>query len=109
MNVTVNAQALAGDVKILSKIAAAKPTIPITGHLLLRAEGANNLYMAATDLEIALSTDCAADVHESGAITLPAKMLLDVLERVPSGDININNGRLTAGNYKARLASLHSG
>jgi DNA polymerase-3 subunit beta len=107
MNVTVNAQALAGDVKILSKIAAAKPTIPITGHLLLRAEGANNLYMAATDLEIALSTDCAADVHESGAITLPAKMLLDVLERVPSGDININNGRLTAGNYKARLASLH--
>lgn len=107
MNVTVNAQALAGDVKVLSKIAASKPTIPITGHILLRAEGANNLFMSATDLEIALSTDCVADVHEAGSITLPAKMLLDVLERVPSGDININNGRLTAGNYKARLASLH--
>jgi len=107
MNVTVNAQSLAADMKVLSKIAASKPTIPITGHVLLRAEGAQNLYIAATDLEIALSTDCVAEVHETGSITLPAKMLLDVLERMPNGDININNGRLTAGNYKSRLSSMH--
>lgn len=105
MNITISTQALASELKVLSKIAAAKPTIPITGHALLQAQD-GCLMISTTDLEIALCSECDAEVIEAGETTLPAKMLLDVLEQLPSGEININKGRLSTGTYRSRLQSL---
>lgn len=104
MNITVNSAVLAQELRLLSKISSSKATIPILGHVLLQAEDALQLF--ATDLEIAMRCSCQAVISEMGEMTLPAKGLLDILERLPDGDVTISDGRVSAGSFKSKLASL---
>ncbi len=67
-----------------------RQTLPILGHVLLRAEP-NKLVLTATDLEVELVANAALDaqpadgvskpeiVHETGVTTLPARKLLDIV------------------------------
>lgn len=104
MKITTNSSVLAQEIRSLSKIAASKSTIPILTHVLLRAE--DQLYLYATDLELAMSTSCPAQVSELGEMTLPAKALLDILEQLSNSDVTIGEGAITSGTFKSRLASL---
>ena len=106
MNITVNNQLLVQEVRLLNKIAAAKTTIPILSHLLLVAE--DQLYLTANDYDLCLRTSCDAIVSEMGAMTLPAKPLLDILERLPgNADVTIGDkGLISSGNFKSYLGSL---
>ena len=104
MNITTNTMALANELRILTKIAPPKPSIAILSHVLLRAE--DQLYLSATDLEIAMSAECRATVHETGSMALPAKTLLDILEQLPDADVNIDNGKITSGAFRSKLSAL---
>lgn len=104
MKIITNSSVLAQEVRSLSKIAANKSTIPILTHVLLRAE--DQLYLYATDLELAMSSSCPAQVLEMGEATFPAKALLDILEQLPSTDVTIGDGFITSGTFRSRLASL---
>ncbi len=104
MKITTSSSVLAQEIRYLSKIAASKTTIPILSHILLRAE--DQLYLYATDLELAMSSSCPAQVSEMGEMTLPAKALLDILEQLPNVDVTISEGSITARSFKSRLASL---
>jgi DNA polymerase-3 subunit beta len=104
MNITCNATALAAELRLLTKIAPTKPSIPILSHVLLRAE--DQLYLSATDLEVALSTSCSATIHEAGDVALPAHTLLSILEQLPDGDVNIANGQITSGGFRSKISAL---
>lgn len=104
MNVAVNSQALAAELRLLAKVVAAKPTIPILGYVLLRAEG--ELHLFATDLEIAVRCACPATISEMGSIALPAKTFLDILERLPDAQVVIADGRISSGSFKSKLGTL---
>lgn len=98
MNITVNSAVLVQELRLLSKISSSKATIPILSHVLLQAEDA--LVIFATDLEIAMRCSCQAVISEMGEMTLPAKGLLDILERLPDGDVTISDGRVSAGSIR---------
>lgn len=104
MNITVDSQVLAQELRVLSKVTATKPTLPILGHVLLRAD--DQLYLTATDFELWINSRCPANVVEKGEITLPAKALLDIVERLPNATITIADGAVSAGSFKSRLATL---
>lgn len=104
MIVTINAQVLANEVRLLSRIAATKPTIPVLAHLLLRAE--DQLYLSATDLELAMISSCGGTVAEMGEVTLPAQVLLDILDKLPEDDVTITNDIVTAGGFRSKLGTL---
>lgn len=110
MNITINSQILAQELRLLSKVVPTKSTLPVLTHVLVRAS--DQLYLDATDLQISLSTSCAASIQELGDVTLPAKKLLDILEQIPDQPINIATDkahvRISAGSYKSRIPTFNA-
>lgn len=109
VNVTINSQALAVELRLAAKIVPSKPVIPILSHVLLRAdEGQLNIY--ATDLEVGLSTRCIGDVTAQGNAAVPAAKLLAMVEQFPDGDVNISVDRnqvlIKCGTFKSRLQTM---
>ncbi len=61
-----------------------RTTIPILSHILLRAAD-DRLDIAATGLEVSLTSWCQAAVKEEGAIAIQAKKLLEII-RASAGE-----------------------
>jgi DNA polymerase III subunit beta len=67
-------------------------TIPVLGNVLLRAEG-GQLAIRATDLDIEISTRCAATITDPGATTVPAATFHDLLRKLPEGaEVSLETG-----------------
>src|SRR5437667_12564191 len=47
------------------------------------------LRLSGTDLDIAVSTTAPADVDADGAVTLPAKKLVDIARELPAGPVRV--------------------
>lgn len=109
MNLTVNSQRLATELRLLNKVVPSKPAIAILSHALLSADDHGfNLY--ATDMEIALSTDCQATITMPGQTALPVARLLSLVEQFPDDDVSIAaDGAkvlVSCGAFKSRLQAL---
>jgi len=74
---------------IVGRAVATRTTLPITGNILL-ATDQSRLKLVATNLEIAISCWLGAMVEEEGAITVPARLLIDFVNSLPSDTIDIN-------------------
>jgi DNA polymerase III subunit beta len=75
----------------LSAVAAAVPsktTLPVLANILLEATK-DGLRLSGTDLDIAVSTVVPAAVDQEGAITLPARKLVELVRELPSAGIRI--------------------
>lgn len=59
-------------------------TIPILSNVLLRAEG-GALQLKATDLDLEVVETVPAMVEMSGATTVPAHMIYDIVRKLPDG------------------------
>ena len=76
MDLTVRKTELLRELQLFQGIVERKNTIPILANILIDAdEGAEDIRLAATDLEVALRTRCVASVTKGGSLTLPAKKL----------------------------------
>lgn len=109
MRFTINSQVFAHEVRLLNRVISTKSALPVLSNIRVEAVE-NELHMAATDYQVALTTSCKASVEAPGLITLPAKKLLDMLEHIPDTDINItldrHHVRLQCGSFKSRLQAL---
>src|SRR5438046_6232240 len=73
----------------LSAVAAASPaktTLPVLANVLVEVTK-QGLRLSGTDLDIAVTTVVPADVDADGAVTLPAKKLVDIARELPSGPV----------------------
>lgn len=61
-----------------------RTTIPILSNVLIKASG-SELQLKATDLEREVVETVPAQVSQSGAITVPAHMLHDIVRKLPDG------------------------
>jgi DNA polymerase-3 subunit beta len=66
----------------------AKTTLPVLANVLVESTK-QGLRVSATDLDIAVSTMVPADVDAEGAVTLPAKKLVDIARELPSGPVRV--------------------
>jgi DNA polymerase-3 subunit beta len=85
-----------------------RTTIPILSNILLRASG-NVLQFKATDLEREVSDQAPAQVSQSGAVTVPAHILHDIVRKLPDGaEVEIKRDpekeRLTLTSGQSRFA-----
>ena len=69
----------------VSRAVAQRAPLPITQNVLIEAED-SKIKITATNLEIAISTWVTAEVSEGGSLTLPARMLTDFINSLPSGE-----------------------
>lgn len=75
----------------LVAVAAAVPsktTLPVLSNILVEATK-GGLRLSGTDLDIAVSTVIPASVDQEGAVTLPAKKLVEIVRELPSAGIRM--------------------
>lgn len=61
--------------------------MPILGNFLMETHGKDDLKLFATDLEIAVSTNCKAEIKQQGKACLPEKKLYEIVKEL--GEENI--------------------
>jgi DNA polymerase-3 subunit beta len=108
MDITLQVAEFVRELELLEKTASKKPTIPILSNVLLQADPAGGVRLAATDLEVGLITFNGAAVDMPGTTTLHVKRLLDMARLLPAQQMRLtldSNGsaRVTSGKYTARL------
>ena len=73
-------------VQTAGRAVSSRSSLPILGHLLIRSEE-DRLRIAATDLEIGIECAAPANVQESGSLTVPARVLTEVLSALPDTEV----------------------
>jgi DNA polymerase-3 subunit beta len=96
MKTSVLQDKLAKGLSIVARAVENRPTLPVLGNILVATEDAR-VKLAATNLEMSITTWIGAKVEKEGAITLPAKTLADLVnnlspERV---DLTLDTATLT--------------
>ena len=72
-------------IQLVSKAVASRPTHPILANLLLTADqGTNKISLTGFDLNLGIQTSFDATVNKSGAITIPSKLLSEIVNKLPS-------------------------
>ena len=81
----------------VSRAVTLRSTVPVLEGILLKAEGFS-LTLTGYDMELGIVTTIEANVLEPGDIVLNAKLLSDMVRRMPAGQISISvadNGKTT--------------
>jgi DNA polymerase III subunit beta len=76
-------------VQTAARAVSPRTSLPILGHLLIKAED-GKLRIAATDLEIGTECIVEANIQEEGALTVPARVLAEVLGALPDTDVALS-------------------
>ena len=82
MKLTVTQENLARALSTVARIASNRGSLPILSNVLLRTSN-NQLYIAATNLDLAISETIGAKVTSEGSITVPARLMQDYVSSLP--------------------------
>ena len=74
----------------VGRAVATRTTLPITQNVLITTDQ-SRLKLAATNLEIAITTWIGAQIEEEGSITIPARLLTEFVNSLPSERIDIKS------------------
>nr|WP_290228331.1 DNA polymerase III subunit beta [Trichocoleus desertorum] len=81
---------LSANLSLVSRAIPSRPTHPVLANVLLIADAATQrVSLTAFDLSLGIRTSFAAHVETGGEITLPAKLLNDIVSRLPEGEIGL--------------------
>ena len=84
MKVTLERAALLKSLGHVHRVVERRNTIPILSNVLLHAKG-KVLSLKATDLDLEVTEAVPADTGQTGATTLPAHTLYDIVRKLPEG------------------------
>lgn len=84
MRVTLEQSNLMKSLGHVHRVVERRNTIPILSNVLLKAEG-DSLHLKATDLDLEIFEKTPAVVEQSGATTVPAYMLYEIIRKLPGG------------------------
>ena len=112
MEARLNRLEFLGELAPMQGIVERRTTIPVLSHILLKA-GEGHLHLAATDLEVSLTSWCKAEVQEEGSIAIQAKKLLEIIRASSGEEVTLRldqPGMMTilAGNSMFKIRGLPS-
>jgi len=85
MEIICNQNELNNAIQLVSKAVASRPTHPILANILLTAdEGTNKISVTGFDLNLGIQTSFDGTVKNSGAITIPSKLLSEIVNKLPN-------------------------
>ncbi len=111
MKLTIERAALLKSLGHVQSVVERRNTIPILSNVKLEA-GDGVVRLNATDMDLDIVEEAVADVATSGATTVSAHTLYDIVRKLPDGaQVNIDGGSgdqviLSAGRSRFTLASL---
>ena len=72
-------------IQLVNKAVASRPTHPILSNILFTAdEVTNKISLTGFDLNLGIQTSFDANVDKSGAITIPSKILAEIVAKLPN-------------------------
>jgi DNA polymerase-3 subunit beta len=81
---------LNSNLSLVSRAVPSRPTHPVLGNVLLAADTATQqVRLTAFDLSLGIQTSFAAEVIQDGELAIPAKLLNDIISRLPEGEITL--------------------
>jgi len=85
MEIVCNQDAFNNAIQLVSKAVSSRPTHPILANLLLAADQVTNkISLTGFDLNLGIQTSIDATVKKSGAITIPSKLLSEIVNKLPN-------------------------
>jgi DNA polymerase-3 subunit beta len=87
MQFSVSKNALLKELNLLQGIVEKKSTIPILSNVLIETASDSSISLVATDLDVSLQTECAAESSKPGSIVLQARKLFDIVRNLPDAEI----------------------
>lgn len=88
MRFTISREKLQEGLAAVAASIPAKTTLPVLANILVETTE-KGIRLSGTDLDIAVSTEVAADVESGGAITIPAKKLTEIARELPPSPVKI--------------------
>jgi DNA polymerase III subunit beta len=77
---------------LVSRVVPSRPSHPVLANVLLKVdEEAQQVSLTGFDLSLGVQTSFKAQVEAEGRLTLPAKLLSDIVSRLPEGEITLED------------------
>ena len=111
MKLSVLQENLAQGLSVVSRAVSPRSSLPILSNILLSAED-GRLRLSATDRELGITSWIGAKIEESGATTIPARTLTDLVSTFPQEkiDFELNSQtqtlKLSAGRSNAEIKGI---
>ena len=105
MEIRVKRSEFLNELAPMQGIVERRTTIPVLSHILLRGE-ADHLHLAATDLDVSLTTSCSAEVEGAAGIAVQARKFLEIIRAVVGDEVRLvleDEKRLTIVAGKSRF------
>jgi DNA polymerase-3 subunit beta len=106
MKLTVTQENLSRALATVSRIASTRGSLPILSNVLLKTDS-NQLLVAATNLDVAISETIGAKVKTDGSITVPARLMQDYVASLPSSTLTLevvdNKLKLTTEHHSSTI------
>jgi DNA polymerase III subunit beta len=84
-------QELNTHLSLVSRVVPSRPSHPVLANVLLTADvDTQRVSLTGFDLSLGIQTSFPAQVEEGGKLTLPAKLLSDIVSRLPDGDLTFD-------------------
>ena len=113
MNLSVMQENLARGLGIVSRAVASRATLPVLANVLLRTED-GGLKLTATNLEIGITCWVPGKVEDGGEITVPARLLTDLVGSLPPQKIELELSpkdrslKVTCGGSRASIKGIEA-
>ncbi len=92
MKFTCSQSDLHSNLSLVSRAVPSRPNHPILANVLLTAEREHQrVQLTGFDLSLGLCSSFPAEIEAGGQLTLPAKLLNDIVSRLPNADITIDD------------------
>jgi DNA polymerase-3 subunit beta len=89
MKVSCLQENLARGLSLVARAVATRSTLPVLGNVLLATDH-GRLRLSATNLELGISCWIGAKVDEDGAITVPARTFVDLVNTLPNDAVSMD-------------------
>lgn len=110
MKFSIQREALLAPISQVIGVVERRQTLPVLANFLIEAEG-DQIKITGTDMEVEMVARADAEVAEVGAITIPARKLVDICRALPEGQtlsIQLSDEKimLAAGRSRFSLSTL---
>src|SRR2546426_5762012 len=75
-------------VQLVGRAISTRTTMPILGYVMMETRK-DGIKLTATDLELAMQVEVAAEVKQGGQVTLPARILSEIVGNLPTAIVEI--------------------
>src|SRR2546426_4375845 len=80
--------ALLKAVQLVGRAISTRTTMPILGYVMMETKK-EGIKLTATDLELAMQVEVAVEVKQGGQVTLPARILSEIVGNLPTAIVEI--------------------